>query len=241
MTRVRCDGDLHLTLEKSDYWNGSLGEVDIDFGPRGRELAAKRFRQHLELYDGKIVIHLADERTGPCLEVWGHPTRRIIVIEVSDPQLMLGPATIRLSRMRGTMTVGRTEATLWAKEIHTAAADVANTGMQGYFDKDNDPLLGRGLGVGLGTGSVAPTSCTSNESTATMVAIFPGCGFAGTLRRCPTATLSSTTIIPVSYSPLGLRSATTTSCTIATAATKSFYATERILSYVASARSFPAL
>jgi len=167
--RARCDGNLHLTLEKSDYWNGSLAEVEIDFGPRGMELAAKRFRQRLELYGGKIVVHLADERTGPSLEVWGHPTRRIIVIEVSDPQLMLGPPTIRLSRVHGSMTVGRTEATLWAKEVHTAAADVANTGMQGYFDEGNDPMLGRGLGVGLGTRPVSPVSCTSNESTATMV------------------------------------------------------------------------
>jgi len=67
-TLVRGDGDLHLRLYKSDNWNGSLGDVHIDFGPQGKELAAQRFHQRLDLYHGKVVIHLTDKPAGPHID-----------------------------------------------------------------------------------------------------------------------------------------------------------------------------
>lgn len=168
-TLVRGDGDLHLRLYKSDNWNGSLGNVHIDFGPQGKELASQRFHQRLDLYHGKVVIHLTHDPAGPHLEIWGHPTQRIIVIEVSDPESMLGPAHITLSELRNTVTVGQTKTTLWAKEIDPTPAgpSLVNTGMQNYFQAGNDPMLNRGTAVAVGMTSLVPIECSAENQTAT--------------------------------------------------------------------------
>jgi len=169
---VRCDGELHVHLSKSDNWNGSLGHIRIDLGARGKELAGKFFNQRLDLYHGKVVAQLGDPQTGPRLEVWGHPTHRIIVVDLYDPESMLGPVAVELSEWRSSMTVGHTATTLWAKEVMTHRAGGAETGMQGYFTPETDPILGRGNGVAVGTPSFAPSSTATKELIATMV--LPG-------------------------------------------------------------------
>lgn len=168
---VCADGqtlDLHLT--KSDAWgfqappdappgtrffnNVSPGHVRVDFGGRARAAAARGFRQRLDLYRGRIVIRLGDQRYGPRLEIWGHPERRILVVEVIDPRGVLEAPTIELSRWRPSMKLGVSEVTIHAGEVHQRPArpHLANTGMQDYFDAGADPLLGRGTAVVLGTG-----------------------------------------------------------------------------------------
>lgn len=165
---VRCDGDLHIHLSKSDNWNCSMGHVRVDLGPRGKELAEKFFRQRMDLYHGRIVVILGDEQNGVRIEVWGHPTYRIIVVDVYDPQSMLGPVNVELSEWRPSMSVGQTPTTLWAKEVSNNRAGGSETGMQDFFTPETDPVLGRGNGVVVGTHSFAPSSTAVNQQTATM-------------------------------------------------------------------------
>ncbi|MBX7259755.1 MAG: hypothetical protein K1Y02_25595 [Candidatus Hydrogenedentes bacterium] len=165
---VRCDGDLDIHLSKCDNLTGSLGHVRFDLGPRGKELAEKYFRQRLDLYRGKVVATLGDEKDGPRIEVWGHPEYRIIIVDIYDPQSMLGPIKLELSEWRATMSVGNTPATLWAKEVSTSRAGGIETGMQDFFTDESDPVLGRGNSVVLGTPSFLPQSIAINEKTATM-------------------------------------------------------------------------
>ena len=56
------------------------------------------------------------------------------------------------------MQLGASDATVHAVEVHTRPArpHLANTGMEDYFDPDDDPLLGRGTAVVLGTGDIQP-------------------------------------------------------------------------------------
>ncbi len=101
---VRSDGkglDLHLT--KSDAWgfqappdalpgsrffnNVSPGHIHIEFGERAPAAATKRFRQRLDLYRGRIVLQFGDEADGARIELWGHPQQRILVVEVTDPNV----------------------------------------------------------------------------------------------------------------------------------------------------------
>jgi alpha-L-fucosidase 2 len=183
---VRSDGNLHLHLGKSDAWgfrappeelvgtrffnNVSPGHVCLEFGPRGKELAAKRFRQRLDLYHGRIVLELGDEPSGPKFVVWGHPVRKILVVEVNDPSSALDVTKIELSQWRPTMTVGTSGPTVHAREVLTRPArpHLSNTGMQNFFGPDGDPLQGRGIAVVVGCPSVAPAQSAVAGSTATL-------------------------------------------------------------------------
>jgi len=184
---VRSDGtglDLHLT--KSDAWgfqappdtlpgsrffnNVSPGHIRIEFGERARAAATRRFRQRLDLYHGRIVLQFGSEADGTQIEIWGHPKRKILVVEVTDPNGIFDPTSIMLSEWRPSMKLGVSNATVHAIEIHTrpARSHLVNTGMEDYFDADNDPLLGRGTAVVLGVGNITPKNCSSDEKTATV-------------------------------------------------------------------------
>ena len=169
-TLVRSDGGLHLRLFKSDNWTGTLGTVHIDFGARGRKLASQRFSQRLDLYRGRVVVHLGENPTGPHIEVWGHPTHRIIVVTVSDPATLLDPARVTYTSPRDTVAVGITQTTLWAKEIeiNPAGPALVNTGMQDYFLPGHDPRLGRGTAVVIGQPGNTPVETESLDRTAVM-------------------------------------------------------------------------
>ncbi len=155
---VRCDGDLHLHLSKSDCWNGSLGHVTVALGPRGKELAAQYFRQRLDLYHGKVVIELGEQQKDVRLEVWGHPLQPILIIEIQESDAALGSVSVELSQWRPSMNLCTTGTTIGAKEINSTpiGPSLADAGMQDYFDERTDPMLGRGNGVALGTLSVEP-------------------------------------------------------------------------------------
>jgi alpha-L-fucosidase 2 len=183
---VRWDGSLRMHLSKSDCWgfqtppnaplglrlfnNTSPGRVRVDFGSRGRQAASQRFRQRLDLYCGRIVVELGDERAGTRLEVWGHPVRKILVVEVTDPQMSLDAAQIELSQWRSTMQVGTAGETLYAREIHERPArpHLVNTGMQDFFTPDRDPLCGRGTAVSVACPAVAKAAVTAKGLTATL-------------------------------------------------------------------------
>ena len=176
--------DLHLT--KSDAWgfqaapdapsgsrffnNVSPGHIRIEFGDRARAAAAERFRQRLDLYHGRIVMQFGSEADGARFEIWGHPERKILIVEVVDPRGILEPATIELTQRRPSMKLGASDATVHAVEVHTRQArpHLTNTGMEDYFDADSDPLLGRGTAVVLGTGNVRPKDCFAKDNKATM-------------------------------------------------------------------------
>ncbi|MFV2069404.1 MAG: DUF5703 domain-containing protein [Pirellulales bacterium] len=183
---VRFDGDVHLHLTKSDAWgfqappdavlgtryfnNVSPGHIRITLGPKATELAKRFFRQRLDLYHGRILLQLGDPANGPRVEVWGHPTRKILIVEIDDPDALLSPAEIQLAQWRPTMNVGHAARTLHAGEIQTRPArpHLANTGMQDYFPADKDPLFGRGTAVVLGAVSLAPEKTVVTGQTATM-------------------------------------------------------------------------
>jgi hypothetical protein len=176
--------DLHLT--KSDAWgyqaptdarpgsrffnNVSPGHVRLDFGERARAVAAEQFRQRLDLYHGRIVIQFGRDADGAKFEIWGHPDRKILIVEVSDPHGVLEPANVELSQWRSSMKLSASNSTLQACETHKRPArpHLANTGMEDYFDEEGDPLLGRGTAVVLGTGAVRPRNCLAEERRATM-------------------------------------------------------------------------
>jgi len=184
---VRSDGaglDLHLT--KSDAWglqapsdappgsrffnNVSPGHICIEFGDRARVAATERFQQRVDLYRGRIVIQFGSETDGARFEIWGHPERKILIVEVVDPRRVLGPATIELTQWRPSMKLGTSDGTVHAVEIHTRPArpHLINTGMEDYFDTDNDPLLGRGTAVVLGAGGIRAKNCAAKETEAVM-------------------------------------------------------------------------
>ncbi len=174
---VRCDGGIHLHLSKSDSWgyqspadaplgtryfnNVSPGHVYINFGKSAENEAQKFFRQCLDLYHGKIVINLGSEDNGAIFEIWGHPYRKIIIVEISDPNNILSPPIIELSEWRETMEVGFSASMIHAKEINKrpASPNLANTGMQNYFNSENDPMLGRGTAVVIASPSIYPEKC----------------------------------------------------------------------------------
>jgi hypothetical protein len=188
---VRCDGNLRLHLSKSDAWGFwsafglpkdkedlrapwsywffnvvSPGHIFLDFGPDGKAAANRFFRQRLDLYHGKIIIQMGSEENGVEIEVWGHPERKILVIEISDPQSMLDGPKIELSQWRKHMKVGHTSDEIYATEVLARGAIpfLVNTGMQDYFDEKDDPLLNRGTAVSLASPSAKSVECTSDNS-----------------------------------------------------------------------------
>lgn len=177
---VRWDGSLHLHLTKSDAWgfqappdallgarmfnNVSPGHVRIDFGESGRQAAARGFQQRLDLYHGRVVIELDGER-GPRLEVWGHPRRKVLIVEVCDPTGVLGETTAELSHWRPTVQLTVESGTLRASEVLTRPArpHLVNTGMQDFFPADTDPLLGRGMAVAVASPTVAANELQAEQ------------------------------------------------------------------------------
>lgn len=191
---VRCDGDVHLHLSKSDCWgfqapadaqqgsrffnNLSPGHLRIDFGDKGREAASRWFRQRLDLYRGCVTIELGSQEKGARVRIWGHPQRKILVVEVSDPDHQLGSPRVELSEWRPTMRVGLCAKGLdeidgvWAAEIQDRPArpHLANTGMQDFLAPADDPLLGRGIGVMVSGPGFKPASKGADAMAASLVA-----------------------------------------------------------------------
>ncbi len=183
---VRFDGDLHLHLTKSDAWgfqappdakpgarffnNVSPGHVRLAFGQGGKDAARRFFLQRLDLYHGRVIVDLGGEKGGARLVVWGHPSRKALVVEVIDPKRVLPSAAVELREWRKTMVVSAVDATLCAREVQPRPArpHLANTGMDDYFDAAHDPLKGRGIGVAIGMGAVSPASVEAEGLTATM-------------------------------------------------------------------------
>ena len=163
---VRWDGSLRLHLSKSDAWgfqappdappgtrffnNVSPGHVRISFGAGA---APRHFRQILDLEQGCVRLEVDDAR----IQVWGHPWRKLLAVEIHDPGARLGRPEVELIEWRPTMRVRRDGDWRLASEIHERAArpHLANTGMENFFSPDRDPLRGRGLGVAVTT--EAPT------------------------------------------------------------------------------------
>lgn len=188
---VRCDGTLHLHLSKSDAWGFwsafdlrndqadprspwsywffnvvSPGHIKIDFGPAGKAAAGRYFRQRLDLYHGRIVIEMGNADNPAKIEIWGHPKRHILIVEIDDPQAILGVANIELSQWRQTMQVGHTAETIYGSEVLDRGAKpiLVNTGMQDYFINDTDPMLHRGTAVVLAASGVGSLQCESNNA-----------------------------------------------------------------------------
>ena len=173
---VRWDGSLHLHLTKTDAWgfqqppdarpgnrcfnNVSPGHVRLDLGPVARGQGEERFRQRLDLYRGRVVVQIGEPGRGPLLAVWGHPTRRVLVVEISAPEGLPDPAAVVLSEWRETAKVGCADRRLYSREVEErpAAPHLANTGMQGYFGAGGDPLCGRGLAVAVAMQGLTPAT-----------------------------------------------------------------------------------
>lgn len=182
---VRWDGSLHLHLTKSDAWgfqsppdalpgarmfnNVSPGHVRIDLGELGRKAADRGFRQRLDLYHGRVVIELGGEH-GPQLAVWGHPQRKVLIVEISDPAGTLGEVTAELSQWRTTMQVRAAGGTLHSEEVlaRPARPHLVNAGMQDFLPPDQDPLSGRGLAVAVASPAAAAKSCSAAGLTASL-------------------------------------------------------------------------
>ena len=182
---VRWDGSLHLHLTKSDGWgfrappdallgtrcfnNVSPGHVRIDFGGRGRRRQRGRFASGWTSITAGSSSSWASERDGPRLEVWGHPQRKILVVEVIDPAASAGRGNGRAypSGVRRCRSAARPACCTPAKCYdRPARPHLANTGMQDFFARDRDPLLGRGTAVVVGCPAIAPKSCSAAGSTA---------------------------------------------------------------------------
>ena len=174
---VRWDGDLHLHLTKSDCWgyqrpadaphgtrffnNVSPGHVRLTCGPRAESSAARRFRQRLDLYRGRVLLELGEGDNAAQLQVWGHPELRVLVLEVSDPSGVLGPVQVELTEWRDTMQVSCTETQVRASEVQTRPArpHLAGAGMEDYYPEGTDPLQGRGTAVVIGSPDWPPEGC----------------------------------------------------------------------------------
>jgi len=185
---VRCDGEnLHLHLTKSDAWgfqappdaplgsrffnNVSPGHVRMVLGARGKELAAQRFRQRLDLYRGRIVIELGEGDDAVRFAVWGHPERRVLFVEVDDATHTIAEPIVELSEWRQTMRVSAEDGCLYASEVHTrpAAPHMATSGMEDYFSAEDDPLCGRGTAVAVGAGRLSGARLHVDETSASLI------------------------------------------------------------------------
>lgn len=171
---VRWDGSLHLHLTKSDCWgyqapadaplgtrvfnNVSPGHVRLTFGPGASAAAARRFRQRLDLYRGRVLVEIGDGDAAARLQVWGHPELRLLVVEVSDPGGVLGPVRVELTEWRDTMQVSCTATGAQAREVQVRPArpHLAGAGMADYFPAGVDPLAGRGTAVAVSSPDVPP-------------------------------------------------------------------------------------
>jgi len=188
---VRCpDGSLVLHLTKSDAWgfqqppdapqgsrffnNVSPGTVTISLGERAAALAAKRFRQRLDLYRGRIVVELGEAEKKITLSIWGDPQRTVLLVAMDDPQHLVPQAAVAVNEWRDSMRMWTDEDRIGAVEIHRRAArpHLANTGMQGYFGANEDPLQGRGTAVVVGARQATVSDLSKDEKTASMRLAF---------------------------------------------------------------------
>jgi len=183
---VRWDDSLHLHLTKSDCWgyggpadaprgtrlfnNVSPGHICLAWGRRAQEAAARRFRQRLDLYRGRVLVEIGEGDEVAQLQVWGHPELHLLVVEVSDPAGLLGPVRVELTEWRDTMRVGCTDTRLQASEVQVRPArpHLASAGMQDYFPEGVDPLEGRGAAVAVSSPDVVPERCDTGEQRATL-------------------------------------------------------------------------
>jgi len=182
---VRCmDGSLILHLTKSDAWgfqqppdaplgrrffnNVSPGTVTLTLGQRAAALTAKRFRQRLDLYRGRIVVELGEGTETITLSIWGDPQRTVLLIAMNDPQHLVPQVTVELAEWRDSMKLWAKDKHIGAIEIHTRPArpHLANTGMQGYFPTDQDPLQGRGTAVVVGAAEATASDWSASEKAA---------------------------------------------------------------------------
>ncbi len=178
---VRWDGSLRLHLTKSDAWgfqapqdapagtrffnNVSPGHIRLVFSSKAAEAAARGFRQRLDLYHGQVSVHIGPEGEAARIAVWGHPHRKVLVMEVTDPHGLLDAPVVEVVEWRPSVEVRAGGAALTAREVHTRPArpHLANTGME---DWPVDPLLGRGLGVAVGVAGVRPLAPEATGQTA---------------------------------------------------------------------------
>jgi hypothetical protein len=190
---VRClGGSLVLHLTKSDAWgfqqtpdaplgsrffnNVSPGTVTIDLGDRAAALAARRFRQRLDLVRGRIVVELGEADEKLTLSIWGDPHETVLLVAWEDPKGWIPQATVALDQWRDSMRVWCEDERIGAVEIHTRPArpHLANTGMQDYFAEDKDPLQGRGTAVVIGARTATVDDRSSDGKTASMRVSFQG-------------------------------------------------------------------
>jgi len=75
----------------------------------------------------------------------------VLVVEIADPQSILGTPRPELTEWCPGMQVTRAGETLQASEIERRPArpHLANTGMEDYFPPERDPLRGRGIGTAV--------------------------------------------------------------------------------------------
>jgi alpha-L-fucosidase 2 len=189
---VRCTGgSLILHLTKSDAWgfqappdapmgsrffnNVSPGTVTISLGDRAAELAAKRFRQRMDLYRGRIVVELGEGDETVTLSVWGDPDRTVLLVALNDPKRLIPQLHVELAQWRDSMRVWAEHAGIGAVEIHTRPArpHLANTGMEEYFVADQDPLCGRGTAVAVAANTAKASGLAVDGQTASMSLTFP--------------------------------------------------------------------
>lgn len=190
---VRCmDGSLVLHLTKSDAWgfqqppdaplgrrvfnNVSPGTVTLSLGQRAAALTAKRFRQRLDLHRGRIIVELGEGAETITLSIWGDPQRTVLLVAMDDPQRLVLHAKVELTEWRNSMKLSAGDKRIGAVEIHTRPArpHLANTGMQGYFAADRDPLQGRGTAVLVGAAEAAASDLSLGEKATSMRLAFQG-------------------------------------------------------------------
>jgi hypothetical protein len=182
---VRYDGALHLHLHKSDacgfaapsdapsmtrfFTPVSPGHVTVQIDPAPDLTGPGGYKQRLDLHRGQIALRLGTGSNAVRIQVWGHPTRRLLVVEVDDPRSGAAGEVV-LSEWRDGMQVRVEGDRLLAEEIsdRAAAPELANCGMEGYFAPEADPLLGRGIGVAVGVSDPSRADATATGRIAIM-------------------------------------------------------------------------
>ena len=198
---VRWDGDLHLHLTKSDCWgyqrpsdapqgaryfnNVSPGHLRLGCGPRAKAAAARRFRQRLDLFRGRVQLEIGEGNDAAELSVWGHPQLRVLILEVNDPAGLLAPLSVELSEWRDTMQVTCTQTQLCAVEVQTRAArpHLAGAGMESYYPKGVDPMQGRGTAVAIKSPDAPADDCRVEGRNVDRLLPHTDCGRRNRVRR----------------------------------------------------------
>ena len=84
---------------------------------------------------------------------------------MDDPQRCVPQATVEMTEWRDSMQVWAEDQRIGAVEIHSRPArpHLANTGMQGYFAANEDPLEGRGTAVVVGVREATTSDLSASE------------------------------------------------------------------------------